>query len=114
MSWQDSFESDPNHWMVEFVLTEIKAWSTNFFTEIEPEAIPHIEVFKAFKSKGGSKLYFTLSDDDKLSDFCIEYDITRPEIEIVENIGFPNKRVTRIYFGDNHDMLYCLPRMKIE
>lgn len=114
MSWQDTLEADPNHWMVNFVLTAHNDL-TNFYKESEGDPIPNIEVFKVLKHKDGLwKLYFTLADEEKILQFCDDNDIDWPEIIIVKNKAFPERRVTGIYFNGNNSTLYCLPRIKIQ
>ncbi len=112
MSWKYCLEADPNHWMIDFVLTEIKSKSRIDFKEFLPEPIPHINVFKAFKYRAYWELYFTLSAEDELNKFNEDHEITSPEVEVVKNFDFPHRRVTRIYFDDNRSALYCLPRAK--
>lgn len=115
MKWKDCLEADPNHWMVEFVLTENKSNARENFKEFDPEEpIPHIEIFKAFKHRSGWKLFFTLSDYNKINRFCEDNDITGPEVIIVKNSELPKNEVLGIYFDNNRSVLYCLPRTKVE
>ncbi len=48
MSWKYCLDADPNHWIIEFILSE-GSKSRADFKEFQPEIIPYIDVLKAFK-----------------------------------------------------------------